>query len=120
MFIDTHTHIYTEEFDADCEEVLRRAIDAGAEALLLPAIDEHSLSKIHALCEAYPDICYPMIGIHPTDVPLDYDASLQRLEKMLKAKHSFVAIGEVGLDYYWDTSRKAEQKEVFAVQIQWA
>ncbi len=120
MFIDTHTHIYTKEFEEDRPQVVERAIEAGAKALLLPAIDESSLPDILKLCSEYPGLCYPMIGIHPTDVPKDYRFALERLEKILQAPHPFVAVGEVGLDYYWDDSKKNEQKEVFSVQIEWA
>ncbi len=120
MFIDTHTHIYTEEFGADRDEVVERARVAGAEALLLPAVDEKSVPEIKALCAKYPGFCFPMIGLHPTDIPDNPFPILERMEEMLKADESFVAVGEVGLDYYWDDSRKEVQREVFRKQIEWA
>ncbi len=120
MFIDTHTHIYTEEFDADRDEVVGRARAAGAEALLLPAVDDKSVREIKALCAKYSGFCFPMIGLHPTDIPDEPFPVLERMEEQLKSDASFIAVGEVGLDYYWDDSRKAVQQEVFRRQIEWA
>lgn len=121
MFIDTHTHVYTEEFDADRAEVLARARAAGARHLLLPNIDEGSIAPMLALCEAEPDLCRPMMGLHPTELPADPWPLLQRMESMLRAAdHPFVAVGEVGVDLYWDDTRRAEQLDVFRFQAEWA
>ena len=121
MFIDTHTHIYTEEFDADRADVVERARRAGAVALLLPNIDEASIEPMMALCDAHPDLCHPMMGLHPTELPPDSSPLLDRMEAMLAGgTRKFVAVGEVGLDFYWDAGRRDEQIAVFDRQITWA
>lgn len=121
QFIDTHTHIYTEEFDADRAEVVARAQRAGARMLLLPNIDEASIASMLRLCQEYPDFCHPMIGLHPTELPADPAPMLHRMEQMLQqANHPFVAVGEVGIDLYWDQSRREEQIATFAQQAEWA
>ncbi|MGN1214072.1 MAG: TatD family hydrolase, partial [Bacteroidaceae bacterium] len=125
MFIDTHAHIYEEQFNQDLDQTIERAIAAGARKILLPPTDEVSTLKAVALAERYPDICYPMIGLHPEDVSPDYAHALNRLEDMLKndinsPNPRFVAIGEVGLDYYWDKTHKEEQQQAFTTQIEWA
>ncbi len=121
MFIDTHTHLYTEEFDADREEVVRRATESGAKHLILPNIDEMSLPNMLALCKDYPQLCHPCIGLHPTELPANPKPTLDRMEKMLEdTDHPFVAIGEVGIDLYWDSSRRDEQIEVLQRQAEWA
>ncbi len=120
-FIDTHTHIYTEEFAADRKEVVARAIDAGAERLLLPNIDEASIAPMLQLCEKYPQLCHPMMGLHPTELPADPWPLLNRMEQMLATPgNPYVAVGEVGIDLYWDSSRREEQIATFAHQARWA
>lgn len=119
--IDTHTHIYCEEFEEDRDEVVKRALNAGVEKLLLPNIDNDSIHRMLSLCAAYPDTCFPMIGLHPTDVPDNADATLSGMKQLLEnPKHPFIAIGEVGIDLYWDTSRKEEQIKAFEQQIAWS
>lgn len=120
-FIDTHTHIYGEEFDADRAEVVSRAVKAGAERLLLPNIDAASITPMLQMCQDYPDLCRPMIGLHPTELPADPWPVLERMEQMLAAPHHpFIAVGEVGVDLYWDHSRREEQLSVFKHQANWA
>ena len=119
-YIDTHTHIYLEEFDADRAEVVSRARAAGAEALFLPNIDATSVAPMLRLCEAYPGFCLPMLGLHPTELPPDPRPVLDEMERMLAADRRFIAVGEVGLDFYWDDSRRDEQIEVFRRQVEWA
>ena len=120
MFIDTHTHIYTPEFDDDRHEVVERAVQAGAQYLLLPAIDEASLPQMEAVCAQWPTLCRPMIGLHPTELPDDYMATLRRLHEKLDAPDApFIAVGEVGVDLYWDTSRRDDQLRAFDIQVQW-
>lgn len=120
-FIDTHTHIYAEEFDADRADVVERACKAGAELLLLPNIDEASIPRMMALCKAYPALCRPMMGLHPTELPTDPWPVLDRMEQLLSAPNSpYVAVGEVGVDLYWDASRREEQIAVFKHQAEWA
>lgn len=119
-FVDTHTHLFTAEFDADRLAAVQRAIDAGVATLCLPAINEESLAPLLAMCDAFPDVCHPMIGLHPTELGEDYNAVLDRMYDLLKSDRRFVAIGEVGLDFYWDDTRKREQEEAFRRQIEWA
>ncbi len=119
-FIDTHTHLFTTEFDADRAVVVQRALDAGVSALCLPAINEESLQPLMAMCDAFPQACFPMIGLHPTELGDDYNNVLDRLYGVLKSTDRFVAIGEVGLDFYWDDTKKVEQAEAFRRQIEWA
>lgn len=120
-FIDTHTHIYTEEFDADRESVVERAIQAGAKHLLLPNIDEASIRPMLQLCQQHPGLCLPMMGLHPTELPADPWPLLDQMEQMLAApNHPFVAVGEVGIDLYWDDSRRDEQIATFEHQARWA
>lgn len=119
-FIDTHTHIYTEDFDQDINQVIERAKEAGVRALLLPNINEESIERIATLCREWPQLCFPMMGLHPTDVTKDFEVLLQKMEqKIVEPNHHFVAIGEIGIDLYWDTSMQKEQEEAFKRQIEW-
>ena len=119
--IDTHTHIYGEEFDEDRSAVVTRALEAGVNMLLLPNIAADSWQPMLDLCTAHPGVCFPMLGLHPTDLP-DHPAELlDRMEQALAAPdHPYVAIGEVGIDLYWDDSRAAEQVEALKRQAEWA
>lgn len=119
-FVDTHTHLFVAEFDIDRADAVRRAVDAGVGTLCLPAINEESLPSLMAMCDEFPSVCHPMIGLHPTELGDDYEAVLDRMYDILKSDDRFVAIGEVGLDFYWDDTRKREQEEVFRRQIEWA
>lgn len=119
--IDTHSHLYGEEFDIDREEVMARARAAGVEKIFLPNINAASVGPMLDLCRRHPGVCHPMIGLHPEDVTDDWPQVLDGFEQMLQpSDHPFIAIGEVGLDYYWDRSRYEEQQEVFARQVGWA
>ena len=120
--IDTHSHIYEPVFAADREEVIQRARQAGVEYILLPNINADSIGQMLDLCRQYPDYCFPMLGLHPTDIePATYKMVLADMTSMLETPgHPFIAIGEVGLDYYWDKSQAKEQEEVFRTQIEWA
>lgn len=120
-YIDTHTHIYGEEFDDDRTVVVERALKAGAQHLLLPNIDEASIQPMLALCKAYPDLCRPMMGLHPTELPADPWPLLNKMEGLLTAPNApYIAVGEVGIDLYWDDSRRNEQICVFKHQAEWA
>ena len=119
-FVDTHTHLFVTEFDIDRADAVRRAVDAGVGTLCLPAINGESLPSLMAMCDEFPSVCHPMIGLHPTELGEDYEAVLDRMYDILKSDDRFVAIGEVGLDFYWDDTRKREQEEVFRRQIEWA
>lgn len=119
QFIDTHTHIYGPEFDDDREEVVRRAREAGAAQLLLPNVDEASIDPMLRLCAAHPDLCRPMMGLQPEELPADPAPLLDRMERLL-AGGGYAAVGEVGIDLYWDDSRRDEQVEAFRRQAGWA
>jgi TatD DNase family protein len=116
QFIDTHTHLYLPEFDADRDEVVSRAVGNGITKLLLPNIDISSVDPMISAVNRYPGICYPMTGLHPTSVKEDYLSQLDMIEKLL-IKHKFVAIGEIGIDLYWDKTFLKEQLVSFRRQI---
>lgn len=119
QLIDTHTHLFGEEFDEDRELALIRAREAGVGRFFMPNIDDTTVEQMLAVCDAHTD-CYPMIGFHPTSVDADWEARLQRVEQWLRSGRKFYAIGEVGLDLYWDRTYRKEQAEVLHRQIQWA
>jgi Tat protein secretion system quality control protein TatD with DNase activity len=116
MFIDTHSHPYTEEFDDDREAVIARAREAGAEMILLPNINEASVGPMLELCEKHPDFCRPMMGLHPTELPgtaEEVETALNHMERLLEApNHPYIAIGEVGIDLYWDSTYRKELHEL--------
>lgn len=115
--IDTHSHIYGPEFDDDRAEVLQRARLAGVDKVLLPNINEESIARMLQVAKEYPDMCYPMMGLHPEDVKEDWAQVLDCMEMQLDG---MIAVGEVGLDFYWDTTFRKEQIEAFERQICWA
>ncbi|MDR3118894.1 MAG: TatD family hydrolase [Mediterranea sp.] len=119
-FIDTHSHIYLEEFDADLPEVIERARLAGITQILLPNVNSTTIERLLRVCNEYKGYCYPMIGLHPTSVDGDYEKELAIIEKELATSNLYIAIGEVGLDLYWDKIYLKEQIIVFDTQIQWA
>lgn len=108
-YIDTHTHLFVKEFDKDRDITVAQAIEAGVNRLCLPCIDASSIAPIMAMCDKYPDVCYPMIGLHPTDVADDYHEQLQMMHNTLQNNNRFIAIGEVGLDFYWTTHEKSNK-----------
>jgi TatD DNase family protein len=117
--IDTHAHLYDEQFSADIAEIISRARENGVEKLYLPNCDSTTIPAMMALTEQYPGYCIPMIGIHPCYVKESYEAELKIMQEWLD-KASFAAIGEIGLDYYWDQTFVAAQKDAFRRQIDWA
>src|SRR5271154_480424 len=119
MFVDTHTHLYAEEFASDIDEVIKKAINAGIEKFFLPNIDSSSIDVMHALCDKYPAHCFPMIGLHPCSVKENYKEELAIAYNLLKTK-KYVAVGEIGIDLYWDKTFYAQQVDVFTQQINWA
>lgn len=120
MLIDTHSHIDGEEFDDDRDEVVKRAKDVGVGTILIPNVNAVGLDKMLQVCAQHPGYLYPMIGLHPEDVKQDYVDVLDDMEKRIVDGHPFVAVGEVGLDFYWDTTYRKEQMEAFDRQVQWA
>ncbi|MBP1677906.1 MAG: hydrolase, TatD family [Bacteroidetes bacterium] len=117
--IDTHSHIYSEEFDADRNEVIERARNAGVEHIVLPNIDSESLPRMLALESNYPGYCHAAIGLHPTSVKENYEQELNIVKSELE-RRAYVAIGEVGIDLYWDRTFYAEQVRAFQQQLAWA
>ena len=119
--IDTHAHIYDEAFDADRDEVLARARAANINKVFLPNINASTVEPMLQLCRSNPGYCFPMLGLHPEDVREDWADVLDAMEPMLQQPDNpFIAIGEVGLDFYWDTTFAAQQREVFTRQVAWA
>lgn len=119
MFIDTHTHLYSDAFADDRDEMISRALDADVRKLLLPNIDTSSIDAMLDLEKRYPAHCFPMMGLHPTSVQQDWEDQLRIIKSYLDQR-PFIAIGEIGIDLYWDTSFQKEQEEAFRIQIEWA
>lgn len=119
-FIDTHTHLDGEEFDEDRDEVMARAREAGVSKVLVPAIDLKSVESVLATCRRYSGYAYPMVGLHPEEVRADWSEVLDRMYGYLQPGHPFVAIGEVGLDYYWSREFEHEQLQAFERQVEWS
>lgn len=120
MFIDTHTHLDGEEFATDRAEVMARAREAGVSKVFLPAIDIKSTEAILDVCRQYPGYAYPMVGLHPEEVRADWRDVLAQMKQYLKPENRFIAIGEVGLDYYWSREFKQEQLDAFEEQVKWS
>ncbi|MEN8116751.1 MAG: TatD family hydrolase [Bacteroidota bacterium] len=119
MLIDTHSHIYSEDFLHDREEALQRAYDNGVKKIILPNIDSGSIKHLLDLSDAYPHLCYPLMGLHPTSVEEDYKEELHAVEYWLE-KRKFYGIGEIGIDLYWDKKFINEQKDAFRHQVKLA
>ncbi|GHS85224.1 TatD family hydrolase [Bacteroidia bacterium] len=119
MFIDSHTHLYSKDFEADFQEVMEQILRSDVRLMVIPGVDVHSIEPIQKLCETYPQYCFPAIGLHPTEVKSDFGEQLQTIRQHLNRSH-YYAIGETGLDYYWDTTFKAEQIKAFRAQIDFA
>lgn len=118
--IDTHSHLYVEEFDCDRAQAVERALQAGVEKIFLPNIDKASIAPMMDMVRKWPGVCYPMIGLHPTEVFDSYLADLNYMQRLLETPHPFIAIGEVGLDFYWDKTYMQQQLEAFDRQIRWS
>lgn len=119
MLIDTHSHIYTEDFNSDIDEVVQNAYNNDVKKIILPNIDSGTIKRLVDLSNSYPHICYPLMGLHPTSVATDYKEELKAVEYWLD-KHKFYGIGEIGIDLYWDSTYVNEQKEAFRYQIKLA
>jgi TatD DNase family protein len=118
-FIDTHTHLYLPEFDSDRDEVVTRAVGSGIVKMLMPNVDILTIDRMLDAERRYHDVCYPMIGLHPTSVKEDYLLQLDKLEE-LYSKHKYVAIGEIGIDLFWDRTYLQEQIIALRRQISFA
>ena len=119
VLIDTHCHLYAKEFEADITDVIQRGIDAGVDQFYLPAIDSSTHQAMLALELRFPGICVAMAGLHPCSVKENYKDELARVEAML-AERKFAALGETGLDFYWDRNFDEQQYQAFRQQIDWA
>lgn len=119
ILTDTHTHLYSEEFDQDRGEMIQRAINAGVSRLFIPAIDSNYTQSMYHLEQEFPQHVYLMMGLHPTYVKDNYETELAHVAKEL-TQRKFYAIGEIGIDLYWDKTHLNEQQMAFRQQIQWA
>jgi TatD DNase family protein len=119
MFIDTHTHLYHQRFDDDRVEMVNRALDSGVERLYLPNIDADSIDSMGAMVKQWPNVCFQMMGLHPCSVEKDSQAVLQRMRELLDSGN-YIAVGEIGIDLYWDKSLLTEQQDAFRLQVRWA
>ena len=118
-FIDTHAHMYSNQFSDDQDKAMDRAILSGIDRILLPNIDVESVGSLHDLCKRYPKNCFPMMGLHPCSVKEDFKEQLTALFDFLKGG-GYIAVGEIGIDLHWDKSTLAWQQEAFRTQIDWA
>ncbi len=117
--IDTHAHIYASEFDNDRDQVVERALAQGVDKILLPNIDLDSIEPMLQTEAAYPEICRSMMGLHPCYVDSNVKQTLEIIHSWF-TKHNFIAVGEIGIDLYWDKTYKAEQEMAFTTQLNWA
>ncbi len=117
--IDTHTHLFSDQFKDDRNQVVKRAIDLGISKLFLPNIDSSTIEPMLSLCKAFPDNCFAMMGLHPCDVKKDFEKELAIVRQHLK-NGNYIAVGEIGIDLHWDKSTLAWQQQAFRTQLQWA
>ncbi len=115
MLIDTHSHIFSEEFDTDRAQVLNRAFEAGIRYHVLPNIDSSTTEKLMDVCREFPQ-CFPLMGLHPTSVKIGFESEIDHVEQML-ATNKFYGIGEIGIDLYWDKTYLHQQQEAFRYQL---
>lgn len=122
MLIDTHAHLDGEEFASDLADVVVRAKEAGIGKILVPNVSSETLPNVDEVCRRYSGYLYPMIGLHPENIGTkdENDSFIDMMRERLSAENPYVAIGEVGLDFYWDDSRRDEQERVFAAQVELA
>lgn len=118
-YIDTHAHIYAEEFEKDTTDVLENARSSGLKKLFMPNVDLLSIDRMLEMEHKYPDLCLPMMGLHPCYVKKDFEKDLYEIEAWLN-RRKFAAVGEIGIDLYWDTTHKDWQEEAFTIQIKLA
>lgn len=118
-FTDTHAHLYLDAFSNDLDSVIERALHNGVSKIFLPNLDSSSTKEMNRLAAVYKGICFPMMGLHPTSVKENFREELDHVEKELN-NNQYIAVGETGIDLYWDTSHLSEQQEAFRTQIRWA
>ncbi|UKN00692.1 TatD family hydrolase [Paracrocinitomix mangrovi] len=119
QFIDTHTHLFVEQFEEDRNQVVEKALSEGVNQMLLPNIDLESIDAMHNLAESFPGKCIPMMGLHPCSVTQDWEQQMAVIKDHL-FQNKYCAVGEIGVDLYWDQSTKEFQQKAFAQQIEWA
>ena len=119
MYIDSHAHIYSDEFKADREHVMENSLDAGVKNIYMPNVDHNSIEPMLEAEQKYKGICIPMMGLHPCNVKKHFEKDLYEVEDWLR-RRKFAAVGEIGIDLYWDTSLQAEQEEAFKIQVDFA
>jgi len=119
MLTDTHTHLYSDAFDQDKAEMMQNAFDTGVKRMFIPAIDSETTQAMYLLEKEYPNNVFLMMGLHPTSVKENYEEELMHVKEQFN-KRSFYAVGEIGIDLYWDKSTLKIQKKAFKVQIQLA
>jgi TatD DNase family protein len=117
--IDTHTHLYSQEFEKDRDEVVRRAVENGVSRLVVPSTEMSDFDAMMKLCSDYPLICFPAVGLHPVSVGDGYENELAFVERQLE-EYRFVAVGEIGIDCYWSTDCIAQQRDAFERQVRMA
>ncbi|HLG03696.1 MAG TPA: TatD family hydrolase [Bacteroidia bacterium] len=120
ILTDTHAHLYSDKFSAGRDEMMQRAISSGVERIFLPAIDSESHNDLHKMADAYPGICFPMMGLHPTSVDKATAEKELALVESLHGQRRYYAVGEIGIDLYWDKTQLSLQQEVFARQVELA
>ena len=120
MLVDSHSHLFLEEFADDLPQVMQRAREAGVTHIFIPNIDSTTIESLLSVCAAYKEFCFPMIGLHPTSVNENYKKELDIVAGQLASSNGYVAIGEIGLDLYWDKTFLREQLLAFEKQVEWA
>ena len=120
MLVDSHSHLFLEEFADDLPQVMQRAREAGVTHIFMPNIDSTTIESLLSVCAAYKEFCFPMIGLHPTSVNENYKKELGIVAGQLASSNGYVAIGEIGLDLYWDKTFLREQLLAFEKQVEWA
>jgi TatD DNase family protein len=118
-FIDTHAHLYLNQFDNDIDEVIKRATDVHVDTIILPNIDSASIKPLHNLAERYPDFCVPLMGLHPTHIKENYQQELTRVFSQL-GQYAYKGMGEIGIDLYWDKTFLMQQQLAFEQQLDYA
>jgi TatD DNase family protein len=118
-FTDTHAHLYLDAFGDDSEQVIERAISRGVSRIFLPNLDSQSIRQLHRVCDQFRGTCFPMMGLHPTAVKENYRDELALISQQL-SRRDYIAIGEIGIDLYWDKTFLSEQLDAFRTQLRWA
>ncbi len=119
MIVDSHAHLYLDQFDTDRPEVIEAATSVGVQHIYLPNIDSTTIDAVNKLSDSYPDICHPMMGLHPCSVGENFPEELEKIQDALRSR-PYAAVGEIGIDLYWDKSFRQQQIASFLTQCEWA